>query len=147
MQANRARRNRRGFTLVEVLIVVVILAILAMVIVPKFANSSQNARSAILDSDLRAIQRGLELGAELHSRRDLTAQIGMTRPLERGGRTHSRRPLQRAQHVAAHAAARARDQHRDHSGLSSASAASRRSRLDFCMVVSGSLSIGSGMRP
>ncbi len=38
------RACKRGFTLVEILIVVVILGILAAIAVPKFSNASQLAR-------------------------------------------------------------------------------------------------------
>ena len=38
------RIARRGFTLVELLIVVVILGILATIVIPQFSNASQQAR-------------------------------------------------------------------------------------------------------
>lgn len=39
---NRKRKNPKGFTLVEILIVVVILAILAAMLLPRFINQSEN---------------------------------------------------------------------------------------------------------
>jgi type IV pilus assembly protein PilA len=44
---------RRGFTLIEVLIVVVIIGILAAIAIPKFANSKDRAYIAQMKSDLR----------------------------------------------------------------------------------------------
>ena len=55
------RLRERGFTLVELLIVVIILAILAAIIIPQFANSAVSAREAALDSNLGNIRSSLEL--------------------------------------------------------------------------------------
>jgi len=52
-----ARRNlRRGFTLVEILIVVVILGILASVVLPQFSDASHQARENTLKDDLRYLR-------------------------------------------------------------------------------------------
>jgi general secretion pathway protein G len=50
------RPSRRGFTLVEILIVVVILGILAAIAVPKFSNASVVARESALKEDLRMLR-------------------------------------------------------------------------------------------
>lgn len=55
------RRTRSGFTLVEVLIVVVIIGILAAVVVPQFSNASDNAMKSTLKSQLQTISSQLEL--------------------------------------------------------------------------------------
>lgn len=47
---------RRGFTLVEILIVVVILGILAAVVVPQFSNATYQARENTLKDDLRYLR-------------------------------------------------------------------------------------------
>ena len=52
-------RPRTGFTLVEILIVVVILAILAVVALPKFSNASASARAVMLKDDLRLMRSQL----------------------------------------------------------------------------------------
>lgn len=44
---------RRGFTLVEILIVIIILGILATIVVPQFTSASQQARENSLKDDLR----------------------------------------------------------------------------------------------
>jgi prepilin-type N-terminal cleavage/methylation domain-containing protein len=50
-----------GFTLVEVLIVVVILATLAAVIIPKVADSSGDAQAANAEHNLRQLRSQIEL--------------------------------------------------------------------------------------
>jgi len=51
----------RGFTLIEVMVVVVILAILATIIVPKIMDRPDDARIAKAKQDIRAIESSLKL--------------------------------------------------------------------------------------
>ncbi|MCC5828706.1 MAG: prepilin-type N-terminal cleavage/methylation domain-containing protein [Phycisphaeraceae bacterium] len=55
------RRPRKGFTLVEILIVVVILGILAAIVIPQFTNASDAAKVSSAKSQLQAIRAQLEL--------------------------------------------------------------------------------------
>ncbi len=59
MTAYRTRKS--GFTLVEILIVVIILGILAAIVIPQFTNASQDARRNSLTSQLQTIRSQLEL--------------------------------------------------------------------------------------
>lgn len=62
MQLKRTQRsNRRGFTLVEVLIVVVILGILAATVIPQFSVASQDAQESALIQDLQTLRSQIEL--------------------------------------------------------------------------------------
>ena len=56
------RRTRKGgFTLVEILIVVIILGILAAIVIPQFTSASQDARKNSLVSQLQTLRSQLEL--------------------------------------------------------------------------------------
>jgi general secretion pathway protein G len=54
-------RPRPGFTLVEILIVVIILGILAAVVIPQFASASNDARKNALLSQMQRIRSQLSL--------------------------------------------------------------------------------------
>ena len=55
------RKTEAGFTLVELLIVVIILGILAAVVIPQFSSASAEAREAAIMTDLAAIRNAIEL--------------------------------------------------------------------------------------
>ena len=55
------RNSNKGFTLVEILIVVIILGILAAIVIPQFTNASTDARKNSLTSQLQTIRSQMEL--------------------------------------------------------------------------------------
>jgi len=61
MMQRYARASRKGFTLVEILIVVIILGILAAIVIPQFTNASQNARESSLQSTLQTLRSQVQL--------------------------------------------------------------------------------------
>ena len=60
-------RARKGFTLVEILIVVVILGILAAIVIPQFTEASTEAKTSSLVTDLQSMRSQLELFKVQHN--------------------------------------------------------------------------------
>lgn len=56
----KLRSNQKGFTLLELLIVIVIIGILAVLIIPNLASGPARARDSQRKSDLRNIKTALE---------------------------------------------------------------------------------------
>lgn len=61
MDVTMRRTTSRGFTLVEILIVVIILGILAAIVVPQFTNATTDARRASLLRQLHTIRSQIQL--------------------------------------------------------------------------------------
>jgi general secretion pathway protein G len=55
------KHGQRGFTLIEIMVVVVILAVLGALVVPKILENVDKARVTRAQSDIRAIQTALDL--------------------------------------------------------------------------------------
>ena len=61
------RKNQSGFTLVELLIVVIILGILAAVVIPQFNTAAAESKEAALASNLATIRQAIELYKVQHN--------------------------------------------------------------------------------
>ena len=62
----RPSRLQAGFTLVELLIVVVILGVLAAIAIPQFSASTDDSKVAALDSSLNNLRTAIELYYQQH---------------------------------------------------------------------------------
>ena len=59
--------TRSGFTLVEILIVVVILGILSAIVIPKFSEASTEAKFSSLCTDLHTLRSQIEMYKSQHN--------------------------------------------------------------------------------
>jgi general secretion pathway protein G len=72
------RTRKSGFTLIEILIVVIILGILAAIVIPQFTNASQDARKSSMASQLQTLKSQIELYKMQH--RDIPPDLGTGTP-------------------------------------------------------------------
>ncbi len=59
IQAIRKRMNQKGFTLVELMVVIAILGVLAAIAIPKFSAATASANTAKIQADLRTIESAI----------------------------------------------------------------------------------------
>ncbi len=58
---NNALRDSRGFTLIEIMVVIVILALLAALVAPKIMGRSDDAKITVAKNQIRDIESALKL--------------------------------------------------------------------------------------
>jgi prepilin-type N-terminal cleavage/methylation domain-containing protein len=63
---NMRRACRRGFTLIEILIVVVILGIISSIVIPQFSNATHESREATLKDCLRYLRTQITIFKAQH---------------------------------------------------------------------------------
>lgn len=80
-------QKRGGFTLVEVLIVVVIMAILAATIIPQFSDSTKDAKSNTSKFNLHTIRSQIELFKSQHDGKVPTNLNDLTLKTNTAGQT------------------------------------------------------------
>jgi general secretion pathway protein G len=67
MYLQEKRKSHSGFTLVELLIVVIILAILAAIIVPQFSGATDDAAQSAYDTNIANIRAAIDLYRQQHT--------------------------------------------------------------------------------
>ena len=71
MRSDRMHKSLqfKGFTLVEILIITMLIGILAMIIVPKMISATDDARESALETDLQMLRRQINLYQAQHGGR------------------------------------------------------------------------------
>ena len=83
-------RHRSAFTLIEVLIVVIIMAVLAATIIPQFSSSTTDAKTSALNFNLHTIRSQIEMYKVHHLSKVPTLATfvdQMTKPTDVNGNT------------------------------------------------------------
>jgi len=81
-QFNLRRRIQRGFTLIEIMVVVVIMGVLAALVVPKLLNRAGESKIAAAKVDIATIMQALKL-YKLDNQRYPTTEQGLQSLIEK----------------------------------------------------------------
>ncbi len=60
MMSRLGRRSSKGFTLIEMLIVIVVIAILALIVIPRLLGAGRKAKEASLKGDLHQLRNAIQ---------------------------------------------------------------------------------------
>ena len=60
MMSKMARKDSRGFTLIEMLIVIVVISILAMIVIPRLLGAGRKAKESALRGDLQQLRNAIQ---------------------------------------------------------------------------------------
>ena len=60
MMSRLASRKSKGFTLIEMLIVIVVIAILALIVIPRLLGAGRKAKEASLKGDLHQLRNAIQ---------------------------------------------------------------------------------------
>mgnify|MGYP001156597056 CR=1 FL=1 len=58
---NKFMKNKKGFTLIELVVVVAILSVLALLIVPNVTNRISEAKEAVLEANIKVINNAIKM--------------------------------------------------------------------------------------
>ncbi len=58
---NKLKKNKKGFTLIELVVVIAILGVLALLVVPTVVNKVDEAKKSVDKANLKMIQTAIEM--------------------------------------------------------------------------------------
>ena len=70
---DRARKNKKGFTLIELIVVIAILAILAAIAIPAFAGVNERANQGVDIANAKMIAQAINLHNTLYEDAEISA--------------------------------------------------------------------------
>ena len=81
------KKGTRGFTLIEMLIVIVVIAILALIVIPRLLGAGRKAKEATLKGDLHQLRNSIQqFEADMGDYpADVTDLVATTAPTGQGG--------------------------------------------------------------
>ncbi len=82
MNKKNRRRNRQAFTIVEILVVVIIIAVLATMIVPKFLGRVGQSKQAVAKINIGEIEKAIEIFSYDYERWPLNLDELVNRPAD-----------------------------------------------------------------
>lgn len=96
--AVRKQRARRGFTLVEILLVVVIIAMLAAIVGPQIFSQSESSKTKIVSTQIKNFEQALDRYA-LESGRYPTTEQGLAALVEKPEQDPPRKWVQQMEEI------------------------------------------------
>ena len=86
MKLNRTRQNRKGFTLVELLVVILILGVLSAIALPSYISTVQSSRQGAANSNAKALAtavqaKAISVGSYDTTLADFATDLGGTIPM------------------------------------------------------------------
>ena len=76
-------RREKGFTLIEIMLVVIMIGIIAALVIPKFTGMSQEARMNRVEADIQSIKTALGMFELRHGRYPMREDGGLAALVER----------------------------------------------------------------